>query len=105
MIKNLKVNIDNLDDSTYPIMATCSFKNLKKETCTIHEKLDILSENILKVNSIPLSGYFLKCKILDESEVAYLIDISIPYGVISLDNKSVFWVDKSLISDKHFDQT
>ena len=101
MFGYLKIEITNIDSSSYPKIATFHFIDLNDNVITVTEKLDILTS----CNEIfaPISGFFVKCKIMKESSKKYLIDISNPFGILSENNESIFYVRKDMISTKHFD--
>lgn len=101
MFAYLKIEIASIDRSHYPEFATFYFIDSNNSLITVTEKLDILTatDTILA----PISGFFVKCKILEESSKEYLIDISKPFGILSENNESTFRVRKEMISTKHFD--
>ena len=101
MFGYLKIEITNIDSSSYPKFATFHFIDSDDNVITATEKLDILTS----YNEIiaPISGFFVKCKIMKESSKDYLIDISSPFGILSKNNESIFYVRKDMISTKHFD--
>ena len=101
MFGYLKIEITNIDCSFYPKFATFHFVDLDDNVITVTEKLDILTS----CNEIfaPISGFFVKCKIIKEFSKDYLIDISNPFGILSKNNESIFHVRKDMISLKHFD--
>ena len=101
MFGYLKIEITNIDSSSYPKIATFHFIDLNDNVITVTEKLDILtaSDRILA----PTSGFFVKCTIVKETLKDYLIDISNPFGILSENNESIFYVKKEMISTKHFD--
>ena len=101
MFAYLKVEIINIDSSSYPEFATFQFVDKNDKVITVIEKLDILTS--LKEVSAPISGFFVECKILRETSNYYLIDISKPYGILSNNNECVFYVHKDAISQQHFD--
>lgn len=101
MFYYLRVSITNIDRSCYPPNVEFYFTDFNNQTITIVEKLDIISSysNI----SFPIEGYFLKCEIIEETCDQYVIDISKPYGVLSVDDRCLFNVGKNMISNIHFD--
>ena len=101
MFGYLKIEITNIDSSSYPKFATFHFIDSDDNVITATEKLDILTS--YNEIFVPISGFFVKCKIMKESSRDYLIDISSPFGVLSKNNESIFYVRKDMISTKHFD--
>lgn len=103
MYKYLKLKIVNIDTSNYPPIAFCSFLDLNEKTIIVVEKLDILTSHSFDEIKLPLNEYLLKCKIIDENENGYKIDICDPYGVLDNNNNSVFIINKCMLSKKHYD--
>ena len=101
MFGNLKIDITMIDYSGYPAYATFGFVDSNGKEIIVVEKLDILTSNYNI--TFPTTGFFLKCKILENREDVVLIDISKPYGVLSINNECIFSVSKEIISEKHFD--
>lgn len=101
MFGYLKVEITNIDSSCYPQFATFHFVDSNDNQITVTEKLDILTSS--DAIFVPISGFFVKCRIVKKSSKDYLIDISNPFGILSENNESMFCVRKDMISTKHFD--
>ena len=101
MFSYLKAKITNIDYSCYQAVAELHFVDSNSEIISVVEKLDILSS----CNNLPcpIEDYFLKCKIVEEKNTQYLVDISRPYGVLSENGEFLFLVDKNMISTVHFD--
>ena len=102
MFGYLKIEITDIDNSYYPNLATFHFIDSTGKVITVTEKLDILTS--FDDLSVPISGFFVKCKIFKESSEDYLIDISNPFGILSENNESIFYVCKDMISMNHFDE-
>jgi len=103
MYKYLKLVIVKIDDSNYPAVAYCNFSDSDEKAISITEKLDILTSQNIDKNNLPFNDYLLKCRILEEYENNYKIDISDPYGVLDDNNDFVFTVNKSMLSSNHYD--
>ena len=103
MYKYLKLSVIEIDDSKYPSVAYCNFLDLNEKVISITEKLDILTSQNIRKNNLPLNDYLLKCRILEEYENSYKIDISDPYGVLDSNNNFIFIVNKSMLSNNHCD--
>ena len=103
MYKYLKLIVINIDDSKYPSVEYCNFLDLNEKVISITEKLDILTSKNIRKNNLPLNDYLLKCRILEEYENSYKIDISDPYGVLDSNNNFIFIVNKSMLSNNHCD--
>lgn len=102
MFGYLKINITIIDNSYYPTYATFCFVDSNDKEIIVVEKLDILTS--IEKLPIPTTGFFLKCRILEDRENVVLIDISEPFGVFSINNECIFSVNKKMISEKHFDE-
>lgn len=103
MYKYLKLIVSNIDNSNYPAIAYCNFLDSNERVVVITEKLDVLTSQNIDKKNLPLNDYLLKCKILEEYEDSYKIDISDPYGVLDNNNNFIFVVDKCMLSNKHYD--
>lgn len=97
----LKINITEVDYSSYPAIAKFNFLDAKNQVTTVVEKIDVLTSG--EIITIPISDYFLTCKIIEETAEEYFVDISKPFGVLSEDNRFLFCVKKDMISNIHFD--
>ena len=103
MYKYLKIMVVNFDDSNYPMVAYCNFFDSNIKVISMTEKLDILTNQNICRKSLPLHEYLLKCRILEEYEDSYKIDISDPYGVLDSNDNFIFIVEKNMLSNKHYD--
>ena len=75
--------------------------DLNEKVISITDKLDILTSQNIRKNNLPLNDYLLKCRILEEYENSYKIDILDPYGVVDSNNNLIFTVNKSMLSINH----
>ena len=97
----LKINITEVDYSSYPAIAKFNFIDSNNQVITVDEKIDVLTS--CEKIPFPISDYFLACKIIEETAEEYFVDISKPFGVLSEDNRFLFCVKKDMISNSHFD--
>lgn len=101
MSNYLKINVTEVDYSSYPAIVRFDFIDSHNQVIRVVEKMDILTSKD-KV-FFPISGFFLKCEIVEETAEGYFIDISKPFGVMSVDDGFLFCVNKDMISSEHFD--
>ena len=89
----VEIDILNIVDSSYPVFVKCRLIDHNENSHYFIDKLPVVAD----YDSLPPCKGKLRCKVIEEKEKTYVIDISLPDDIQSTEGKYQFEIYKNII--------